>query len=93
MAGMSDSYQEEFASNYRLKTEKGQFKGIMVHRGAEACNGRESPVSATISPDNRELTVTEQRMFELDADFKRDRRTWPCVLRPRPEERFVLRKE
>ena len=86
-------YPSGFAGEYRLKLENGEFKGVYVEGTQRAaCGGRESPASAKISPDSREMTVTQTQMFDhgtrngiVDAHT--------CVQKLKPEYRFVLRKE
>jgi hypothetical protein len=83
---------------FRLKAGKGEFTGVYVEgRQGLACAGRESPARATLSADGNEMTVTTTILY--DWGTKWDPRgfetgdTKSCVNRPKPEWRFVMRKQ
>lgn len=89
----SHTYPAGFAGEYRLKAANEEFNGVYVE-GAQgnACGGRESPASARISPDGREMTVALRQMFGLGTRAGQVDPT-TCVQRPKPEYRFVMRKQ
>jgi tetratricopeptide (TPR) repeat protein len=89
----SHTYPVGFAGEYRLKAANEEFNGVYVEgTQGNACGGRESPASARISPDGREMTVVLRQMFGLGTRASQVDPT-TCVQRPKPEYRFVMRKQ
>jgi hypothetical protein len=87
-----------FYGEFRLKAGKGEFTGVYVEgKQMKACAGRESPARATLSADGTEMTVTTTILYNWGTKWD-PRGFWTgdvnsCVNRPKPEWRFVMRKQ